>query len=185
MQDIHVELTGQEEDTSLVNAPDKICSTAAGSAQGLSFEEYLSRYGTLTYITVGVSMLPMLRQQRDLVNIRKKGAERCRKYDVVLYHGPANKHILHRVVQVREHDYVILGDNCIQKEYGITDSQIIGVLESFVRDGRLIRTDSPMYLVYSRLWVFLSPVRILSKRFLRKSRSIIRRLKHFLKRLLK
>ncbi len=185
MQDIHEKLTEQEDETPFVNTPDKTDSVAAGSAQGLSFEDYLSRYGTLTYITVGVSMLPMLRQHRDLVNIRKKGTERCRKYDVVLYQGPADKHILHRIVQVREHDYVILGDNCIQREYGITDSQIIGVLESFVRDGRQVRTDSPMYLVYSRLWVFLSPVRILSKRILRKYRSIVRRLKHFLKRLLK
>ena len=51
----------------------------------ISIGEYLEKNGTLTYANVGVSMLPLLRQGRDLFTVRKKGAERCRAGDVVLY----------------------------------------------------------------------------------------------------
>ena len=36
------------------------------SKPGLSYEEYLERYGSLTYSQVGGSMLPLLREGRDL-----------------------------------------------------------------------------------------------------------------------
>ena len=51
----------------------------------INFEDYLARYGSLTYKNKGTSMMPLLRQDRDLFTIVKKGPERCSKYDVVLY----------------------------------------------------------------------------------------------------
>lgn len=50
-----------------------------------SFEEMLDRNGYLAYTNVGVSMMPLLRQGKDVMEIRKKGPERCKKYDAVLY----------------------------------------------------------------------------------------------------
>lgn len=49
-----------------------------------TFEELLERDGKLVYKTRGVSMEPMLRQDRDLVVIRIPFS-RLRKYDVALY----------------------------------------------------------------------------------------------------
>ncbi len=60
--------------------------------------------------------------------------------------------MLHRVVEVREHDYVILGDNCLNKEYGIRDEDIIGVLTAFVRNGKTIRMESRGQMLYARIW---------------------------------
>lgn len=51
----------------------------------ISFEEFLKREGELTYTNVGVSMMPLLRQGKDLFTVKRKGPERCRKGDVVLY----------------------------------------------------------------------------------------------------
>jgi hypothetical protein len=65
-------------------------------------------------------MLPMLREGKDLFTVVKKGPERCKAGDVVLYRRGSH-YILHRVIEVREKDYVILGDNCVNREYGITD----------------------------------------------------------------
>ena len=65
----------------------------------VSFEELLETKGYIVYRTVGYSMLPLLRQKRDIVEIRPKGAERCRKNDVVLYKRN-NKYILHRILEV-------------------------------------------------------------------------------------
>ena len=88
-------------------------------SEGISYEEYLDRYGTLTYSVVGSSMLPLLRQGKDLFTVTKKGPERCRRGDVVLYRRPPDSYVLHRIIEVRPEDYVILGDNCVNKEYGI------------------------------------------------------------------
>ena len=54
----------------------------------LSFEAFLEQNGTLTYSNVGTSMLPLLRQGKDLFTVMRKGAERCQVGDVVLYRRP-------------------------------------------------------------------------------------------------
>ena len=92
-----------------------------------NFEEELNRKGTFTYTCKGVSMLPLLHQQKDLFTIQKQEG-RYKKYDVVLYKRPPKSFVLHRVVEVREQDYVILGDNCLEKEYGITDEDILSAI---------------------------------------------------------
>ncbi len=115
-----------------------------------TFEEEIQQNGRLVYTNVGVSMLPLIRQHRDLVIVEKpKG--RCKKYDVALY-KKNGRYILHRVLEVRADDYVIRGDNCLRKEYGITDRQVIGVLSAVVRDGKTIPVGDWKYQVYSRLW---------------------------------
>lgn len=140
-----------------------------------TYEEFLEKNGTMTYSNVGVSMLPLLRQGRDLFTVRKKGKKRCKKYDVVLYRRPPSHYVLHRVIEVRQNDYVILGDNCIAKEYGITDDDIIGVMTEYVHNGKKHSVHEIGYRIYSWVWVTFAPVRIA----LRKIRSgLSRRLRH-------
>lgn len=123
-----------------------------------SYEEELDRKGFFTYTCSGISMLPLLRQRKDLFTIEKpKG--RFKKYDVVLYKRPPASYVLHRVVEVREQDYVILGDNCLYKEYGIRDEDIIGIMTSFVRNGKEYSVSCKWYRFYSMVWYWLYPVR--------------------------
>ena len=123
-----------------------------------TYEEELNRKGKFTYTCSGVSMLPLLRQHKDLFTIEKKQG-RCKKYDVVLYKRPPKSFVLHRVVEVREKDYVILGDNCLNKEYGIRDEDIIGVMTSFVRKGKEYPVSHKGYRMYAAVWYFLYPLR--------------------------
>ena len=123
-----------------------------------TYEDYLNENGYLTYTFYGVSMNPMLKQGRDLFTVKSKGDERCHKYDVVLYRR-RHQYVLHRIVEVREYDYVILGDNCINKEYGIRDEDIIGVLTEFLRNGKKISIESKLYKFYSRFWYAIYPIR--------------------------
>ena len=118
-----------------------------------TYEEYLEKNGKLTYRNIGTSMEPMLKQGRDLFTVKKKTAQRCKKYDVVLYRRSPNYYVLHRVIKVRDKDYVILGDNCINKEYGITDGDILGVMTEFVRKGHVYKVSNKIYMLYSRIWV--------------------------------
>ena len=141
-----------------------------------TYEEELNRTGRFTYTCSGVSMLPLLRQHKDLFTIEKKQG-RYEKYDVVLYKRPPKSFVLHRVVEVREKDYVILGDNCINKEYGIRDEDILGVMTSFVRNGKEITVSHKGYRIYAVVWYCLYPLRkfvmkckLRCKRMLRKNR---------------
>ena len=75
----------------------------------MTFEEILEKDGRLVYRFRGVSMKPMLYQNRDLVVIEKV-KDRLKKGDVVLYRR-GKDYVLHRIVRVSEDGYVIRGDN--------------------------------------------------------------------------
>ena len=116
-----------------------------------TFEEELERTGKIVYTNVGDSMMPLLREKRDLVII-KKVEQPLKKYDVPLYRRDSGQYVLHRILKVRKQDYVICGDNRYQKETGITDKHIIGVLEGMVRDGKEILVSDWRYRLYVHLW---------------------------------
>lgn len=139
----------------------------------ISFEEELEKSGKLIYTTVGVSMMPLIKQDRD-ISIISKPEGRLKKFDVAMYKRPNGQYVLHRVVKVLEDGYVILGDNCISKEYNIKDSQILGVLTSLNRKGKEVDLNSFGYKLYVRARYAHYPVRV-----------IISKSKRFIKRLLK
>ncbi len=134
----------------------------------MTYEEYLAKYGKLVYRNVGTSMLPLLKQGRDLFIIEPVKGVRCKKYDVVLYRCPPDKYVLHRIVKVREKDYVILGDNCLYKEYGIKDEDILGVMTGFVRKGRQWNCNDIRYRLFVRFWLLCFPCRKLWKKLIGK-----------------
>lgn len=115
-----------------------------------TFEEEIARTGKLIYTNIGDSMMPMIRQNRDLLIIEKVNG-RLKKYDVPLYKRDSGQYVLHRILKVRENDYVICGDNRWQKEYGITDRHIIGVLTGIVRDGKTVSVKDKKYRLYVHL----------------------------------
>ena len=124
-----------------------------------TFEEQLDKYGKLIYTNVGDSMMPLIRQDKDLLIIEKpKG--RLKKYDVPLYRRDSGQYVLHRILEVRKKDYVICGDNRWVKEYGITDRHIIGVLTGIVRNGKTIPVTDWRYRLYVRIWCGFFPIRL-------------------------
>ena len=133
--------------------------TVAPYVKYVSFEEVLEKDGYLIYTNVGTSMLPLLRQHRDIIEIHRKAPNiSCKRYDVVLYKR-GDKYILHRILKVRPKDYVICGDNNIFCEYGITDEKILGVMTRVIRDGKSIYSTDWKYKLYVHLWCDFYPVR--------------------------
>jgi len=120
-------------------------------------EDVLAEEGLFVSTTVGVSMFPMLRNRRDTIIVMPYEG-RLKKYDVPLYKRGSD-YILHRIIEVLPDSYVICGDNCIQKEYGITDEQILGVLTGFYRGSKQINMDGFGYKLYVRVWCRLYPIR--------------------------
>lgn len=128
------------------------------SVSYLTFEDLLEKDGYIVFTNVGTSMMPLLRQQRDIIEIRPLSC-RAQKYDVVLYKRN-NMYILHRVIRALPHEYIIRGDNNIGSEYGITDNMILGVMTRIIRNGKSITPDNFWYKVYVHLWCDLYPVRV-------------------------
>lgn len=129
----------------------------------MHIEDVIKENGVYVSTTVGVSMYPMLRNRRDTIMI-KPVAGRLKRYDVPLYRR-GDDYVLHRIVAVKPEGYVICGDNCMKREYNITDQQIIGVLDGFYRDGKEVDMNGWKYRLYSRVWVALYPVRYVVKLF--------------------
>ncbi len=145
----------------------------------MDYESYLAEHDSLTYRMTGVSMLPLLREGRDLFTVRRKEpGERCRPGDVVLYRRPPSHYVLHRVMKVRSEDYVILGDNCIAREYGIRDEDILGIMTGYIRKGTAHSTGELPYRLYTFLMLHASGVRIILKRCRGKIRSLAKRKSH-------
>lgn len=145
-----------------------------------TFEDVLERDGYLVYSNVGTSMMPMIREGRDLMIIKKRPAGKLKKYDAVLYRHNGN-YILHRILKVRDNDYVICGDHLIHREYGITDDDIIGVLEAVVRDEKKIPVTSKKYRFYVHLWCDFFHIRVAILYIKRKFRGLCRRIKRIIK----
>lgn len=101
-------------------------------------------------------MEPMLKQNRDLVIIRVP-VSRLKKYDVALYKRGEN-YVLHRVVGIGDDYYLIRGDNTFTIEK-VPDSNVIGVLTEFKRNGKLYKTNDKRYLLYAKCWNRIYPVR--------------------------
>ena len=125
-------------------------------------EDVLEEEGVFVSTTVGISMLPLLRNRRDTIIIMPYEG-RLKKYDVPLYKRGSD-YILHRIVGVKSDSYVICGDNCTQKEYGITDAHILGVMTGFYRGSKKVNMEGFGYKAYVRVWCALYPVRKIYKR---------------------
>jgi hypothetical protein len=117
-----------------------------------TFEEQLATHGRLIHTNTGDSMMPLLRQHRDLIVIDKRPQGRCKKYDVVLYRRPTGEYVLHRILKVRKDDYIICGDNRYVREFGVPDDWIIGILTAVVRDGKELSVTDWNYRLYVHLW---------------------------------
>ena len=139
----------------------------------MTFENLLARDGYLVYNTRGVSMEPMLRENRDLVIIQAP-VSRLQKYDVALY-TRGKDHVLHRVIGVEPDHYLIRGDNTYAIEH-VPDSAVIGVLSSFVRKGKEHAVTEPGYQRYVRFWDAIYPLRALRFRARRRAVGLARRL---------
>lgn len=145
-----------------------------------TFEEELKEKGVLVYTNVGTSMRPLIRQGKDVMIIKSVDTGKLKKMDVPLYKRENGQYVLHRIIKVNKDGYVIRGDNTYSNEYGVTDSEILGVLSGVIRNGKEISVNSFGYKVYSYFWLYTYYIRkvvVWMKRKNRLSKSTLQYLK--------
>ncbi len=123
----------------------------------------------------GVSMWPMIRNGIDTVLIEPVSG-RLLKNDIPLYKDKRGRYVIHRIIKVTDTGYVICGDGLYEKEYDITDKNIIGVVRGFFRKEKFISCEAKGYQLYVKIWVGLIFMRepiIWSVRKLRRLRQLM------------
>ena len=113
-------------------------------------QSYLADGKAVRFSPKGTSMLPMLRQDVDSVELHAVNGT-LRKYDLPLYRRDNGQFVLHRIVRVGD-NYTCVGDNQFDLERGIRHDQMIGVVRAFYRKDRRILTTNIFYIIYCRFW---------------------------------
>ena len=122
----------------------------------LKIEDVLQEQGKYVGPTVGVSMLPILKNRRDTIVVVPK-TKRLQPLDVALYKR-GNDYVLHRVLQVLDDGYLIRGDNCYSDEH-ILEENVIGVLSEFFQKNKHFYCTDKKYLAYAKRRVKNYPLR--------------------------
>lgn len=117
--------------------------------------EVLASGGEFRLYPHGTSMLPLIRQGRDSVALRRLDRP-AQTLDILFYQRDDGSFILHRVKEVTEKGLTLWGDNQIMLEHGVREDQIIGYAARVFRGDREIDLQSLAYRAY--LWVWKKPI---------------------------
>ena len=117
--------------------------------------EVLASGGEFRLYPHGTSMLPLIRQGRDSVALRRLDRP-AQALDILFYQRADGSFILHRVKEVTSEGLVLWGDNQIMLEHGVRDDQIIGHAARVFRGEREVDFQSLSYRAY--LWLWKKPV---------------------------
>ena len=120
-------------------------------------QERLAAGQTVRFSPMGISMLPMLRQGIDSVELSLV-PEKLKKYDLPLYRRPNGKYILHRIVEVGN-TYTCIGDNQFVLEPGVEHSQILALVTAFYRGERKWKVSDLRYRFYCVFGHYSRPLR--------------------------
>ena len=115
--------------------------------------EVLSSGGEFRLYPHGTSMLPLLRQGRDSVALRRVDTP-IRKGDILFYQRPDGSFVLHRVHAAAPEGLTLMGDNQTKPEYGVSPDWVIGRVTRIFRDDQEVICDGFGYSLYRKLWQF-------------------------------
>lgn len=107
----------------------------------------------------GSSMFPLLTEGRDSVLIQAMGDYAPKRGDILLYRRNSGLLVLHRVYRIRQDGCYFVGDNQTEVEGPLDCSQLLARATHIRRKGRLFSVNHPIYLLISRAWLSLRPLR--------------------------
>ena len=109
-------------------------------------KEVIESGGEFTFYPHGTSMMPLIREGVDQVVLVK--ADTVKAGDAVFYLRDNGQFVLHRIVKVKNGEYIMCGDNQVGLEYGITDKHILAKMKAVIRDGQIIDETNAKYRRY-------------------------------------
>ncbi len=119
--------------------------------EAVAYEELLQRDGKVITHVVGSSMLPLLHNRESIVIVEAADRVRPQRGDVVLY-KTGDTYVLHRVLQEKDDEFLIRGDNTWYLEH-VPKKAVLATLTGFYRypEGQLMSKDDVVYHMYQSL----------------------------------
>lgn len=117
----------------------------------LSIKETLEKNGFIIYPFEGTSMLPLLVEKEDKVHIKK--VDNFEVNDVVLFEPSKNHFVLHRIIEIKDDKYYIIGDNASKLDV-IEKSKILGKMVGFYKKTEYFEIDRKEYIDYVNQLLF-------------------------------
>ena len=154
----------------------------------ISYEDELKKSGKILFTIKGVSMRPLFRTADDAIFVVTCNPEELKKLDIVLFNRltqtMGEQYVLHRIVGRRKDgQFIVVGDNCTY--YDLVDPKaILGVVKSAQRGNKPIKLTGFKYSLYKYLWCKPYKFRFLMFRVRNKIRSVGRKIKRFVKKIL-
>ena len=119
-------------------------------------EEVLASGGEFRIYPKGTSMLPLIRQGRDSVVLKRDFESAAKKHDIAFYRRDNGAFVLHRVMRVaKDGTYVMCGDNQTALESGIKKEQIIAHVITVYRENKAVPTGKLKYRFYVFVWCII------------------------------
>ena len=119
-------------------------------------EEILAGGGEFRMYPKGTSMLPLIKQGKDSVVLKRNFEVGAKKNDIAFYRRVGGQFVLHRVMRVeKDGSFTMCGDNQTQLEYGIKKEQIIGYVDRLYKGEKKYSFNSLGYKLYIFFWCFM------------------------------
>lgn len=111
----------------------------------------------------GYSMTPFLAHGRDTVFLSKV-TRPLKKGDMILYRRTSGQYVLHRICRVHPDCFDLVGDAQTEIETGIRPEQVLAVVNTVRRKGRLLKKGDFRWDFFEHVWLRMIPLRPLSCR---------------------
>ena len=119
-----------------------------------NIERSIKELGYAVVPITGTSMLPLLKEGRDLVELESCSQERLKKGNVVLYKKNDGTLVLHRIIKTENGEFfTVLGDHQFKNAERVNKNQIIAVACGFFIKGRYVTEKTRWYRMYKKIWL--------------------------------
>lgn len=119
-----------------------------------NIERSIKKLGYAVAPIAGTSMMPLLKEGRDRVELKPYCHERLKKGDVVLYKKNDDTLVLHRIIKTENGEFfTVLGDHQFNNDEWVNKNQIIAVACGFFIKGRYVNEKTRWYRLYKKIWL--------------------------------
>lgn len=128
----------------------------------VNIENLLSEGNSVSIEPIGTSMYPLFVERNDRAIIVSFGkfTRRVRRGDVCVYRRPDGGLVIHRIYKASSKEVYFVGDHQTEIEGPLSLDCIIGVMVAFRRKNKEYSVSNPIYIILSRIWLFIRPIRL-------------------------
>ena len=113
----------------------------------------------VTLTASGNSMNPFIVHMRDQITLKPWTDSDIRKGTVALVKDSRGHYLIHRIIRRDKDTVTLLGDGNVGLLETATLDNIIAIMSSVTRKGKIYQAEGLAWRVYSGLWMLLTPIR--------------------------